>query len=68
MERQWANCTDCGWVGIVDVNVNACPSCGHMCSMNISLTEKERDDIIDRYKDRRFEVSRHFDSNWGKLS
>jgi hypothetical protein len=35
-ERGWATCIECGWTGIVDMDVCGCPNCGYMVSLNTS--------------------------------
>ena len=35
MTDEWATCIECGWTGVADNNLTACPWCGYMISINI---------------------------------
>jgi hypothetical protein len=39
-ERQWSTCIECGWTGLVEMDVVGCPSCGHMGSINMAVSDE----------------------------
>ena len=66
MTEEWATCIDCGWIGIVDNNVTACPWCGYMPSTRAPMTEKEKRDVQRQYGEAGFYASTRFMSWWRK--
>lgn len=63
---EWATCIECGWIGLVEPDVNACPSCGYMVHLDIPLTEKEKDKVVRDLLSGGFVVNRQFITKYSK--
>lgn len=66
MTEEWATCIDCGWTGLVKRDITACPWCGYMVHINIPLTEKEKDEIVESFASGGFYCSRQFITKYNK--
>lgn len=64
IQSEWATCIECGWVGYVGKDVNGCPSCGYIVHINIPLTKREKNEVVDQYRRCGFIVNKKFISKY----